>query len=523
VWQRHIVPAVLALAALAALIAAPPSLAKTLRVASAADPQSFDPHALALLYQTRIVSQIYESLVARNREYGLEPALAVSWESHDNRAWRFHLRRDVRFHDGSPFGADDVVFSLKRAMTPPSQRTFQVRGIAEVRKIDDATVDVVLVAPDVVFPEKLTYLAMMSRRWSVEHHVETPQDFNARQETWALRHANGTGPYRLERYEPDVRTELGANTDWWGERGNVDRIVYTVIASDATRLAALASGEVDFVVDPPFQDVARLSQDPRLTIVQIDDLGTQYLAFDQARDELGSGDVKGRNPFRDRRVRQAVYQAIDVDQIVRKVLRGLATPTGSVISRWVGGYSAEFERRLAYDPDTARALLREAGYPEGFGVTLDCVNLGFREAACQAIAAMLTRVGIRTALQVSPPAVFFPKLTQAAASLVEFGFTPGTDAFVPLDGLLHTFGPSSGTFNAGRYGNPALDRILDAARIEADPARRASMFGDAQRTIRDDIAIVPLYRRTLSWVMRRGVQVVQWPSDILEVRYVRVD
>ena len=523
----------LAAAACAAAVAwAPaPAAAQTLRIASGFDPQTLDPHGLALLYHTRVVTQIYESLVNRDEQFRLEPALATEWRMVSPTQWRFRLREGVKFHDSSPMSADDVVFSIERAMKAPSQRSFQLKGVSAVRKVDALTVDFLLEAPDAVLPEKLPFIGIMSRDWATRNKVELAQDFNAKQETFAIRNANGTGPFRLERYEPDVRTVLRRHADWWGRNdkrtGNLAEVTYTSIRSDATRLAALASGEVDLVLDPPFQDVARLKTNPRISIVQTADLGQQYFTFDQSRDELTNGELlpgtKPGNPFKDKRVRQAVYHAINVDLIVRQVLRGQATPTGAFLSPRVEGSLPELDRRLPFDPARARALLAEAGYPNGFSVTLDCVNIAFREAVCQAASAMLTQVGIRTTLRASATNQFFPKLSQATASMIEFGWTPTPDAWASLNALFRTWDKSGlGTFNAGRYSNPQLDRLIDDLRVEPDLLRRRAMVGVALRLIGDEIPYVPLYRRTLTWAMQRNVSVVQWPNDTVELRWVRM-
>ncbi len=501
--------------------------AATLRIASAFDPQTMDPHGLALLYHTRVNTQIYESLVNRDEKFRLEPALAQSWQRVSPALWRFKLRSGVKFHDGSILNADDVVFSIERAMGPTSQRAFALKSIATVKKIDDLTIDFVLATPDAVLPEKLVQIAVMSRAWCKAHGVEKAQDFGGRQETFAVRNANGTGPFRLDTYQPDVRTVLKRHEGWWGRgdprNGNVEEVSFVSIRSDATRLAALASGEVDFVYDPPFQDVERLKQEPKITIATTTDLGTQYFTFDQARDELVHGDVKDRNPFKDRRVRLAVAHALNVDLIVQKVLRGQAVATGSLVSPLVDGYLAELDKRLPYDPLRAKSLLAEAGYANGFAVTLDCVNVAWREAVCQAATAMLHQVGIRATLRASPTNVFFPKLTQAGASFVEFGWTPTPDAWATLNGLFHTWdAQGGGTFNAGRYSNPRLDALIDAVRVEPDLTRRRARVGVALRLVADDVAYVPLYRRRLNWAMVRRVQVVQWPNDAAELRWVKI-
>jgi peptide/nickel transport system substrate-binding protein len=513
---------------LACVCLAAPASAKTLRFASAFDPNSLDPHSLALLYQSRVVTQIYEGLVNRDQNFKLEPSLAVSWQATAPTVWRFKLRPDVKFHDGAPFTADDAVFSIERALAKTSQRASQLRGITSVRKVDALTIDVQLSAPDAVLPDKLWLIAMMSKAWSEKHGVMQPQDYNGKQETYAVRNANGTGPFVLRTYEQDRRLVLTANPNWWGKGGkgigNVTEAVYTVIQADATRLAALASSEVDFVIDPPFQDVARIKRDKSLKSVEASDIGMQYLGFDQSRNELQFSDIKGRNPFKDIRVRRAVYHAIDIDTIIAKVLRGQAAPIGTHVSPLVDGYLPELDKRLRYDPAAARGLLREAGYAEGFEVALDCVNVTYRAAVCQAIAAMLAQVGIRVSFQPSPSSIFFPKLTQATASFFEFGWSPGTDPWAMLNNVIRSWdGASSGAFNGGRYSNPKLDALIDAIRVEPDIAKRRALTGDALRILHTDLPLVPLYRRKLTWVMRPNIDAVQWPNDVLELRWVRIN
>lgn len=501
--------------------------AATLRIASAFDPQTMDPHGLALLYQTRVLVQVYEGLVDRARDFKpLQPSLAERWEQVDPTTWRFHLRPNVKFHDGSAFTADDAVFSIERALDKASQRANQMRGITGARKVDARTIDVLTSAPDALLPEKLWLVAMMSQSWCREHHVEKPQDYNGREETFAVRNANGTGPFVLQRYEADVRTVLKANPNWWGKGtaaggGNLDGVEFAVIGSDATRLAALQSGQVDLVFDPPLQDLPRLKADERLKLMSMQDIGTQYLAFDQHSAELPG--VPGRNPFKDARVRRAVQLAIDTDLIVRQVLHGEGTATGSHVSPLIDGYIAAYEKRPKADAAAARALLKQAGYADGFPVTLDCVNASVRAAVCQAMAAMLQKAGIRTEFRPSPSSTFFPKLTQATATLAEFGWSPNLDAWNILNSLVRSNdGLMAGAFNAGRYSNPALDAMVEAIRSEPELAQRRRRIGEALAVLHDELPLMPLYRRHHNWVMRRGVEVVQWPSDFTALRWARL-
>ena len=521
--------------ALACALAPLPAAAqgKTLRFASAFDPQSMDPHALALLYQTRVVTQVYEGLVNRGKDYKLAPSLATSWQMLNATTWRFKLRDGVKFHDGAPFSADDAVFSIERALDKASQRRNQMQGIGGARKVDALTIDITSAAPDAVLPEKLYLVAMMSKAWCEKNNVARPQDYNAKQETFAVRNANGTGPFMLARYEADVRTALKANPSWWGKGtaalaaqfggGNLDEVHYQVIQSDATRLAAFASGQIDFVIDPPFQDLARLKADKSLKVSQGYDIGTQYFALDQHSAELAGSDVKGRNPFKDLRVRRAVQLAIDTDLIVRQVLRGEGTVTGSFVSPLVDGYLSEFEQRPRADAAAARALLKEAGYENGFSLQMDCVNVAWRASVCQAAVAMLERVGIRASLVTSPSSIFFPKLSQGSGSLVEFGWSPNPDPWSMLQSVVRSNdGLSAGAFNAGRYSNPKLDALIDAIRVEPNLAKRRQLAGDALRILNADLPMIPLYRRTLNWVMKPNVEAVHWPNDVLELRWVSI-
>lgn len=527
--RRRVQPALAALGA-AALLAATAAPAQTLRVATAFDPGTLDPHAVALLYHSRVVFQVYDSLVGRNEAFALEPALALSWQQLQPTVWRFKLRPGVRFHDGSAFSAADAVFSLQRALAPNSQRAFQLKGVTGGRAVDPLTLDVLLEAPDAVLPDKLQYIAMMSRAWAERHGVQAPQDYNAQQETHAARHANGTGPFKLLRHEPDVRTVLQRHAGWWGandpahraRNGNVQEAQFVAIRSDATRVAALASGEVDMVLDPPFQDVQRLQRNPKLRLLSTADMGQQYFAFDQASAELRDSSLKGRNPFKDVRVRRAVYHALNVPLIIDKVLRGQAEPTGAFLSAQVVGVPPE-PGRLPYEPARARALLREAGYPQGFDITLDCVNVAWREAVCQAAAAMLTQVGLRTTLRSAVSSQFFPKLTQGLGSFMEFGWSPSPDAWNSLNALVRTHSADGyGTFNAGRYSNPGLDAQIDAIRTEPDVQRRDERVQAVLAVMAEDLPLVPLYRRKLNWAMQQTVSAVIWPNDTLELRWVRM-
>jgi len=515
-----------ALLAFAVLCAALAAEAKPLRYASQFDPGTMDPHALASLYNNRVLSQVYEPLVSRDEGFRVEPRLALSWTPLEGgRGWRFKLRPNVRFHEGEPFTAEDVVFNVTRALQPTSAHKSTLPNVTGARKIDDLTVDVLTTEPTPVLPLAMSNLRLMSKAWCVKHKVEKPQDYKAKEESHAVRNANGTGPYRLVRWDNDVKTVLVASGNYWGQRGNVTEATYFVVSSAATRAAALMSGEMDFVVDPAVQDLDRLRANPAVTVGQAMSTGTQFLGFDHAREKLAHGDAGGRNPFRDARVRQAVWLAIDTGALQTKVMRGTGGIGRSIFSPALDGYDKRFDQKPAYDPERAKALLKEAGYPNGFSVDLDGSAAQPADAICQAIAGMLNRIGIRVTYRPLPFNVLLPKLNSGDTSLYVIGWTPATaepeGALVPL---AHSrSAPGVGEYNFGGYSNPKVDQLIDQGRVEFDPGKRAVLFTEAMALMNADAAFVPLIHRHVTWAMRKGVKAVLRPNDIVDLRFVNVD
>jgi peptide/nickel transport system substrate-binding protein len=507
-----------------ALAMSAPTPAKTLRYASAFEPGTMDPHAVATLYSTRVLNQVYDMLVGRDENFALAPALALSWSLASPTVWRFKLRPAVKFHDGSPFGADDAVFSIERALAPTSRVRTNLPNVTGARKVDELTFEIVTSAPTPVLPAALTNLRIMSKAWAVKHHVEVPQNFQAKEETYAARNANGTGPYMLKEWVPDVKTVLVVNPAYWGKRGNVTEARYLVVTSAATRLAGLVSGELDFVVDPAVQDVERLQKTPGTKIVTGTSRSTQFLGFDQRRDRLLHGDAGGRNPFKDLRVRQAVGLAIDAKAIESKVMRNLGVAGSALYTSSVEGYDPKFDRPPKHDPERARALLKEAGYPAGFSVTLHCSSAQPADAVCQAIAGMLARVGIKVAYQPVPFNNLIPMVTTREVSFYSLGWTPSTDAEGVLVPLVHS--PNSagdGEYNAGNYSNPRVDQLIDQARVELDSARRLKLLAEAMTLVGEDVGYIPLIYRRISWAMRSTVDAKARPNDVLDLRFVNMD
>ena len=499
-----------------------PAAAALLRIASQNDPGTMDPHAIATLYNNRVLSQVYETLVERDAEFRVAPRLATGWTPLDNGAgWRFKLRAGVKFHDGSPFTADDVVFNVRRALDPLSAMKSTLPEVTGARKVDDLTVDILTAQPVPVLPRTLMNLRLMSRAWSEKHKVERPQDFRGKEETFAARNANGTGPFRLVKWEPDVRTVLAANHAYWGERGNVSEAHFLVVGSAATRVAGLVSGEIDLLVDPAVQDIVRLRGVPQVVVRETHGLGTTFLGFHHQRDDIGPG-ARG-NPFKDPRVRRAIRAAIDLEGMRSKVLRETATVGRALYSPALEGFDARFAPPWKHDPAAGRALLTEAGIPDGFAVELDCSSQQPVDAACQAVAGMLARIGVRVTHRSLPFNVLVPKVVAGESSLYVIGWTsPSGELEGVLVPLAHTRAAGLGEYNVGRYSNPKVDALIDQGRREFDSARREALFTSAMALLDEDAAFVPLFTRKITWAMRKGVQVAPRPNDNIDLRFARV-
>ena len=503
--------------------------AKSLRWATRGDVLTMDGHASDESLSANFANLIHDTLVDRDRTMALTPRLATSWTIVDDTTWRFRLREGVRFHDGTPFTADDVVFSIVRAQDPASAYGQYARALGRPIRIDDHIVELKQDRPNPMLLEHLSAIYIMSRRWTVEHHAEVPLALKSKQENFATRHANGTGPYVLKAREPGSRTVLVRNPDWWGPaEGNVTEIVYTPIASDATRVAALLSGAIDFVQDPPPQDLGRFRADPAFRV----DIGPEnrliFIGFDQHRDALEASDVKDRNPFKDRRVREAFYKAIDVDALATRIMRGQASTTNCMALSPAGCPDPAFERHEPPDPAGARKLLAEAGYPGGFTATIDCPNdryIGDREV-CVAVAAMLARVGVTLKVNAMPKAIYFPKLSRLDTGLYLHGWGGSiTDAQDVMDALLHGTDAASakGSINYGRYTDARLDRTIDAAGTEMNAAKRKRLQAEAVALAVDEHRYIILFRPKLAWVARKSVVPVMLPSNIVRVEWIRID
>ena len=520
--------AVVAAWLLAASLLAAPARAERLRVALIGDAGTMDPHSLSVQTTMQLLWQVYEPLVDRDRDFKLAPGLALSWSAEEPTRWRFRLRPGVTFHDGSPFTAADVVFSLHRVTAPSSNYRNYVDSITKVVAVDPLTVDITTSEPDPILPDKLTAVAMMSQRWCEANGALVPQNAAQAEESATARRTNGTGPFELASREPEVRTVLDRYPGWWGRpEGNVTEYDAVPIANNATRTAAFLSGEVDVVLDPPIQDIARMRATPGVTVMQGPETRTIFFVPDLVHDELAGSDVKGRNPFRDRRVREALYQAIDMDTIAARVLRGFATPAALLVAPGVRGYDKALDVRLPYDPGAARALLAQAGYGDGFGFTFDCPNNRYPGDAemCAAIAAMWARVGVRAQLNAMPVQTFFPKVQRGESSMFLLGTSPPTvDAYYSIQVSLLAPGsrPGDGAWNLGGYRNPAVEALAGQIRTELDEDRRIALLRQAMTVARDDIATLPLFYNQIAWAAHDNIGVTLRADDLMLAKWVTV-
>jgi peptide/nickel transport system substrate-binding protein len=518
---RRIVVSFVCAIALAALSAH----AKTFRFADQGDVLAMDPHTLNEAFQLAFTGNMYESLVGRGKKLEPVPQLAVDWKQTSPTVWRFNLRRDVSFHDGTPFSADDVIFSLERARSEGSDIKMYVGPIKEIRKIDAYAVDIVTHEPFPILPGTLALWYMMSKTWCEKNNATRPVDVRKGTENYASAHANGTGPFMLKSREPGVRTVLVPSTGWWSKpEHNVTEASFTPIANAATRVAALISGEIDMMEPVPLQDLPRIQASPELKIMQGVEARTIFLGMDQKRDELLFSNVKGKNPFKDKRVRQAFYQAIDIDAIKSRIMRGTSTPTALMVAPMVTGFVADLNKRLPYDPEGAKKLLARAGYPDGFEVGMNCPNDRYVNDAeiCQAVTAMLARIGIKINLVAETKALYFPKILRRDTSFYMLGWTPvSLDSHNVLFAVLATPGDGGrGQFNLGAYSNHHLDDLIPKIASESSIPKRQAMIAEAFRIHAEDIGHLPLHQQPLVWGMRKTVEMVQLANNFISLKWV---
>ncbi|MCR9121062.1 MAG: ABC transporter substrate-binding protein [Phyllobacteriaceae bacterium] len=492
---------------------------------------ALDPYTLNETFTLGMLGNVYEGLTRRDKDLTIIPGLAERWEQPDPLTWRFHLREGVTFANGNAFTADDVLFSAERVRAESSNLAGRIPPDAEFVKLDDLTVEVRLQSPNPILHYEWDTWYIMDKEWSEANDMMEPvsaKDTNPRPAAFT---AVGTGAFSIESHEPGVRTVFVPNPSWWNDpEHNLERVTYTPIAADGTRVAALLSGDIDLIDPVPVQDIPRIENNPETDILSAPELRVIYFGFNQMDDVLTTSNVENANPFKDPRVRQAFYQAIDVEAIKTRVMRNLSTPVPLLIANELFSRSGEFER-WPYDPDAAKALLAEAGYPEGFTVGLDCPTDRYvnDEAICQATVAMLARVGIQVNLNAQTKALWAAKILAPGGFDTDFyllGWTPGSlDSWNVLSNLATCRDETGkgGPFNVGGYCNPRVDELAAAIVSETDAAKRDEMIAEAFRTMHDETAYLPLHQQNLVWGKRANVEITQRADNQVLFYWARVN
>jgi len=499
-----------------------PASSQTVRYANQGELKSLDPYTLNETTTEAHLGQVYEGLITRDKDLKIIPALAESWEILEPTRWRFHLRQNVKFQNGDPFTAADVVFSSDRVRATGSNFQTRLAHDAKVVKVDDYTVDFVLTTPNPILTAQWDTWYIMDKKWCEENNAVAPTPAAATTPSFASLHANGTGAFTIESHQPGVKTVFKVNPNWWRKpEHNLKEIVFTPISSDATRVAALLSGEVDIIEPVPIQDIDRVDSSSNAMVMKGPELRTIFLGMDQTRDELLFSNIKGKNPFKDVRVREAFFKAIDIELIKTRVMRGLSTPSALMIAPQLFALSKDFERPK-FDPEAAKKLLAEAGYPGGFEVTMDCPNDRYVNdaAICQAVVGMLARVGVKIDLLAQPKALYFAKILKSGGYSTSFymlGWTPSTldahNVLYDIMGCRDDLKVSRGETNLGGYCNKDFDAITDKVLQEIDTGKRDLLIKQAFEIAAKEYAYIPLHQQALAWGVSKKLKVVQRPDN----------
>ena len=491
---------VIALAVFACLA---PASAKTLRMAYDADPTSLDPHEQLASATLQLSHLVFDPLLRFRKDLTLEPRLATRWEKIDDLTTRFHLRAGVRFHSGRTLKAADVVWTFNRLKQSPDFKAL-FEPFSEAKVVDDLTVDLITKGPYPLVLNLATYIFPMDREFYAGTDERShPKDEIAKQgASFASTHVSGTGPFIVTEREQGVRLEFKRFGDYWdkGSPSNIDTIVFTPIKEPATRVAALLAGDVDFIAPVPPSDFDRIKGDACCTLITMP--STRILIFELNEQRVAA--------FKDPRVRLAVNYAVNRQGIDAKIMRGFATPAGELSPPGYGGYDPALLPR--FDIEKAKALMAEAGYADGFSVTMMAPNNRYIEdkRIAEAVAAMLAKINIKVDLQTMPKAQYWQRFDERAADIMMIGWQSDTqDSANFYEFLVMTPDPKTGygQYNAGNYSNPEVNRLTLATQTMTDAKARAETLQKIERLIYDDAALVPLHWQHLSWAARKDVEI----------------
>lgn len=495
-----------------------PASAETVRWARASDALTLDPHSQNQGVTHNFNHHIYETLLNRDVEGNLVPRLATEWfvKEDDPTVWVFKLREGVKFHGGEDFTAEDVVFSLDRARTEKSNMRQLHADVESVSAVDDLTVEVKMKGPSPLYPNNVTNTFIMDKGWSEENDVVDVQDFAAGEDNYAVRNTNGTGPYVLTSREPDVRSVLTAFDGHWAEAPDVTEIIYLPIRENATRVAALLSGEVDLVQDVSVQDIERLSATDGVKVNTGPENRIIYFGYKFGDEPLKSSNITDKNPFNDPKVREAMELAIDREAIQRVVMRGQSVPAGVATPPFVNGWTPELDAYPAPDVEKAKALLAEAGYADGFTVTLDTPNDRYvnDEAISQAVVGMLGQIGIRVTLASRPVAQHSPIILANDTDFYLLGWgVPTFDSAYIFNDLVHTKDGNYGAYNVGLYSNPDLDTKIQSLGTETDLDKRNATVAEIWEVVKADRVLLPIHNQVLAYAMKEGLDLPVHPEN----------
>ena len=484
-----------------------PTFAADIKMAVRTDASSIDPHYHVYSPNTGVYRHIFDTLVIFDARGGLKPGLALSWKPVGEDAWEFKLRPGVVFHDGGKFTAEDVAFSIARAPNvpnSPSSYSQYTKSIAGTEVVDDHTILIRTKGPAPILPVDLGSIAIVSKKAVAG---KATSDFNSGVA------AIGTGPYRFVEWVAANQLTLARNPDYWGGAEPWERVVRRPIANDGARVASMLSGDVDMIEGVPGVDRARLAATSHLTLHECNSSRIVYLHMDSARDvSPGISDANGnkieRNPLRDVRVRRAISAAINRQALTERLLSGQARPTGQYTPPDMPGSSPKLPV-LPYDPVGAQALMKEAGWGDGFSVVLAGSNDRYPSDAqvTQAVGQMLARIGVKTEVQTMPAAILFTRGSKLDFSMILSGWVGTGDASSPLTALMATFDPKTGMgpSNRGRWSNAAFDDTLAAALRTMDTTKRNELYGRAAEIAVDDMGVVPVYFTINTWATKKGL------------------
>lgn len=488
------------------LTAAVPASAAELRIGLSGEVSSLDPHLLASQPNLTVARHVFESLTDVDPKTKLIPGLAEQWRALDPLTWEFTLRRGVKFHDGSEFTAEDAAFSLARPLSirgSPGGFASYVRAVESATAVGRHTLRIRTRYPYGALPEDINSILIVSKKHAQD---AGPEDFDSG------RAMVGTGPYRFVRYQRGDRLELARHDGWWGRAPAWERVTLRVITADPSRTAALLSGELDVIEHVPPADLKNINKNNKLSIIQTTSWRTILLHLDQYRTQPpGISGADGKplpdNPFRDLRVRRAISMAINREAIASRVMEGLAVPAANIVSPEVFGHNAAL-KPAPYDPEGARRLLAEAGYPKGFRVTLAGPNNRYinDEQILQTVAQLLTRIGIQTRVEAAPMSAFLGRVRKEETALSLLGWGSFA-ADLALRSLVASPNPEKGhgAWNWGRYANPKVDSLMEQALASVDRAKREALAREANTLAMQDLAFIPVHHQVVSWAMRANL------------------